>query len=115
GVLTASHAIAILEAGRVEEISLDHDLGDAPGAGDGYQVVAWIEERTATDPSYHPPIIHVHTSNPVARERMESAVSAIEAMVAARSRSAGRTRVSSPLRPLGVAKAEYSPRRYSHS
>jgi hypothetical protein len=88
-VKSAPEAVAMLEGGTAEEISLDHDLGDRPEAGDGYDVLLWVEERVATDPSYRPPTFHVHTSNPVARDRMEAAVSAIEAMVATRSRSGG--------------------------
>jgi hypothetical protein len=42
---TAAEAIALLEAGGVVEISLDHDLGDEAVCGAGYQVVCWIEEH----------------------------------------------------------------------
>lgn len=62
----------------VDTISLDHDLGDDPEAGTGYDVLTWIEERVHTDPSYEPPILRVHSANPPARERMERAISAIE-------------------------------------
>jgi len=36
-------AIALLESGAVEELSLDHDLGDDE-RGTGYDVVLWIEK-----------------------------------------------------------------------
>ena len=36
-------AIRLLETGAVDEISLDHDLGDDE-RGTGYDVVRWIEE-----------------------------------------------------------------------
>lgn len=35
-------AIRLLEAGLVEELSLDHDLGD-DDRGTGYDVILWIE------------------------------------------------------------------------
>jgi len=67
-VRTAPDAIALLEAGGVTELSLDHDLGDERQVGSGYDVLLWIEERAATDDAYTPPLIHVHSSNIVARE-----------------------------------------------
>lgn len=48
-------------------------------------MVVWIEERVALDNGYVPPIIHIHSSNNGARDRMESAVVAIERLVARRS------------------------------
>ena len=45
---TAREAIALLEAGGVVEISLDHDLGDEATCGTGYEVACWIEEAVAT-------------------------------------------------------------------
>ena len=40
-------AIELLKTGAVEEISLDHDLGDDDN-GTGYDVVTWIEEAVVT-------------------------------------------------------------------
>ncbi len=74
---TAPEAIALLEAGGVTEISLDHDLGDQPGVGDGYDVVRYLEEKVHTDESFILPTIHLHTANPVAWERMNAACRAI--------------------------------------
>ncbi len=68
-------AITLLKTGNVREISLDHDLGD-DARGTGYDVLAWIEEAVATC-DFDPPVIHVHTANPPARNRMLSAVAAI--------------------------------------
>lgn len=82
-VRTVPDAIELLEAGGIAELSLDHDLGEE-GEGDGYDVLLWIEERAATDEGYVPPLIHVHTSNVIARERMESAVASIERIVSNR-------------------------------
>jgi len=68
-------AIDLLKTGLVEEISIDHDLGhDARGTG--YDVILWIEEAAATR-GIHPPIIHVHSANPSAREKMERGIESI--------------------------------------
>lgn len=68
-------AIALLKQGKVEEISLDHDLGD-DARGTGYDVLLWLEEQVATK-RFKPPEIHVHTANSSARRKMEMAVAAI--------------------------------------
>lgn len=68
-------AIALLEKGDVEEISLDHDLGD-DDRGTGNDVLNWIEEAVALR-NFKPPLIHVHTANPAARVRMEAGVTSI--------------------------------------
>jgi hypothetical protein len=81
---TAQEAIALLESEHVEECSLDHDLGPPEEAGDGYMVLLAIERRAAEDDNYTPPIIHIHTSNIGARDRMESAVIGIERIVEGR-------------------------------
>jgi hypothetical protein len=75
---TAPDAIALLDADVVTEMSLDHDLGEETDVGSGYDVLVWIEERVALDETYGPPVIHVHTSNLGARDRMTSAVRSIE-------------------------------------
>lgn len=41
-------AIALLESGKVSEMSLDHDLGDDK-RGTGYDVVLWVEDQTTED------------------------------------------------------------------
>jgi hypothetical protein len=75
-VYTAAEAIELLQTGCVEEISLDHDLGP-PDVGTGYDVVAWLEARVISD-GFSPPLIRIHTANPVARVRMQAAVRSIE-------------------------------------
>ena len=67
--------IAALKKRNVDVVSLDHDLGNYNGTG--YDVLVWIENETATNPEYNPPEIRIHTSNPAARGRMESAVESI--------------------------------------
>ena len=73
-----AEAIALLETGKVLELSLDHDLGDDE-RGTGYDVVLWIEEAVALR-SFMPPKIIVHSANPSAREKMLAGIRAIEAL-----------------------------------
>lgn len=75
-------AIALLQTGLVEEISLDHDLGD-DAKGTGYDVVLWIEEQVFTA-SFQPPFIKVHSANTSARRKMEAGIAAIERQVSYR-------------------------------
>ena len=72
-------AIALLKAGKVVELSLDHDLGD-DSHGTGYDVLLWIEEAVVLS-DFQPPRITIHSANPAARLRMEAAVQAILAWV----------------------------------
>jgi hypothetical protein len=74
---TAREAIALLEAGGVVEVSLDHDLGDETTCGTGYEVACWIEEAVATR-GFVPPTIRIHSANVVGRERMQRAIESIE-------------------------------------
>ncbi len=69
-------AIALLETGDVEEISLDHDLGD-DARGTGYDVILWIEEAVALR-GFKPPKIGVHSANSSARLKMLAGIAAIE-------------------------------------
>lgn len=67
--------IALLESGRVEVVSLDHDLGDDQ-RGTGYDVILWIEEAVATR-GFQPPEIRVHSANPAARLKMSAGIRSI--------------------------------------
>ena len=70
-------AVRLLETGQVQEISLDHDLGEeGPTARTGYDVVLWLEEQVATM-GFTPPKVVVHSANPPARTRMESGITSI--------------------------------------
>ena len=69
-------AIALLETGTVEKISLDHDLGDDV-RGTGYAVILWIEEAVATR-GFKPPIITVHSANSSAADKMRAGVLVIQ-------------------------------------
>jgi hypothetical protein len=68
-------AIALLKTGAVTEISLDHDLGD-DAHGTGYSVLLWLEEQVAVH-GMVPPIMHVHSANASARQKMEAAIATI--------------------------------------
>jgi hypothetical protein len=77
-----AEAIALLETGGVEEISLDHDLGNDV-RGTGYDVILWIEEAVALQ-NFTPPKIRVHSANSSARAKMLAGIDAIERQLAAR-------------------------------
>lgn len=53
---------------EIEYISLDNDLGE--GRMEGYKVLDWLESLQISIPFG----IHIHTSNPVARERMRAII-----------------------------------------
>ena len=72
---SAHWCIKLLENNDVDEISLDHDLG--LDDQNGYDVLLWIEEQVVTK-NYTSPKIHLHTSNPSARHKMQLAVSRIK-------------------------------------
>jgi hypothetical protein len=87
---TPSEAIALLRTGRVEAISLDHDLGllDSEYEASGYDVLLWIEQQAVNPESpelqaalrilARDRAIDQHTSNSAARRRMQLAIAAIE-------------------------------------
>src|ERR1035437_3768958 len=88
-VKTPAETITLLEAGEVEELSLDHDLGlwDDDGRElTGYDVLLWIEEQVVLH-GYRPPRLSVHSANSAARSRMQQAISSIERRAAERRRT----------------------------
>jgi hypothetical protein len=72
--------IALLEAGGVTEVSLDHDLGNDE-RGTGYDVVLWVEEAVATQRFVAPKLV-VHSANSSARAKMEQGIAKIERLIA---------------------------------
>ncbi|MFZ6756903.1 cyclic-phosphate processing receiver domain-containing protein [Undibacterium sp. Ji50W] len=68
-------AISLLESGKVQIISLDHDLGDDE-RGTGYDVITWLEEAVITR-GFIPPEIRVHSANSSAGQKMEMGVQTI--------------------------------------
>jgi len=61
----------------IKEVSLDHDLGNEEAYGNGYQVLAWIEEKVYRDETYVPPHVQIHTANPVALQKMSACLTSI--------------------------------------
>jgi hypothetical protein len=82
GVRWPEEVIALLDAGGVEELSLDHDLGDDQH-GTGYDVLLWLEEAVAMR-SFQPPLVRVHSANVSARLKMEAAITAIQRLAKGR-------------------------------
>lgn len=74
-------AIALLETGKVAEISLEHDLGDDE-RGTGYHIVLWIEEAVVSR-GFIPPKMYVHSANSSARQKMEMGIQAINRLAVA--------------------------------
>lgn len=75
-VTTAPAAIALLDSGRVVELSLDHDLGEDELAGKGIHVVDHIAERQVVDGQDLWPRdgITLHTANAAGRDQMARAI-----------------------------------------
>lgn len=74
-VMTATEAIRLVNECGVDEISLDNDLGLQNE--EGYDVIKHIEELVFHNPSFKCPIVHIHTANPVARQKMKAALANI--------------------------------------
>jgi hypothetical protein len=68
-VRTPAEAIALLETGTVNELSLGHDQGLV-------DVLAWLEERAARE-GLRPPRLSLRSGSPMAHERMQRAVESI--------------------------------------
>lgn len=72
---TAEEAIALVESGWVEQLSLDHDLGMGLT---GYDVLVRIEKILFDERlDFRVPEIFLHTSNPAGRDRMRLAIESI--------------------------------------
>ncbi len=69
-------AIELLKSGDVDELSLDHDLGD-DDRGTGYTVLLWLEEQVLVHGMQPPKKIVVHSANTSARQKMEAAIKVI--------------------------------------
>jgi len=78
GVMTAGEAKHYIRTGIVTEMSLDHDLGPSDRFGDGYQVACYVEELCHVRLDFTPPVIHVHSANPVGRTRILQVVESIQ-------------------------------------
>lgn len=62
----------------ITHISLDHDLGD--NVPTGYDLCKWIEEQVYRC-NYKPPILTIHSANPVGRKNMQAAIDSISRKV----------------------------------
>ena len=75
---TAPEAVDHLANGRVERISLNHDLGNDT-EGTGYTVASWLEECGAQGLwELVPSTILVHSANPVGIQKMLAAIRSID-------------------------------------
>jgi hypothetical protein len=84
-VRTAGECLDLIAAhtGEVEILSLDHDLGDDPLVGTGYDVVKVLEQLVGTGelkPIVLPHKIEIHSANPVGRKNIQAAINSIERM-----------------------------------
>jgi len=61
--------------GEVDEISLDHDLGD--GEMTGYDFMRWLESQVFLGSITCVPKIVLHTANPVGRKNMQLVIDSI--------------------------------------
>lgn len=79
-VKTPAEAISLLDTGRVERLSLDHDLGIFEGEREitGNAVVLWLEEAVAVRGLRPPASIAVHSANPPAHARMQQGIDALQ-------------------------------------
>lgn len=71
---SSAEAIAVLEAGSVAAVALDHDLG---GEDTGLRVIEWFERAVADDPEIELPAFSIHSANPVGAARMRTAIEAL--------------------------------------
>lgn len=70
-VKSVNDALRVLQVSTVLEASLDHDLGDyAVDGGDGYRIVDWMAENNVWPTEG----VHVHSANPVGRQRIQGVV-----------------------------------------
>ncbi len=83
---TPEEVIELLRAGRVTDLSLDHDLGLVTAEDKewtGYDVPTWIEHELANgSATFQVPRIAIHSANVVGRRRMEQALDSIRRLSA---------------------------------
>ena len=60
----------------IEQISLDHDLGDDQLTG--YDFLCWLEEQVYLNKLTYLPIINIHSANPTGRINMALALRSIQ-------------------------------------
>ena len=76
--------IELIEQGEVEEISLDHDLGDSCVGGygvserTGMDVLTWLKNKILENKNFVIPRVNIHTGNIIAEKRMYSLLKDIQ-------------------------------------
>lgn len=76
-VKNVEDAKAILNQGNVDTLSCDNDLG--AGLAEGYTLLNWLEEKAATEPSFHiPEHIYVHSHNADRKGPMQQTIDNIK-------------------------------------
>lgn len=69
--------LSLIDTYLVEEISLDHDLGD-DHHGTGYDVLLRMEEMSRLGQLKYLPKITIHSANPVGKQKMLIAIGKIK-------------------------------------
>ncbi len=70
-------AILFLTLHKFQEVSLDHDIASFDGLGKektGYDIALWLANRKMNNEGYVPPVIRVHSMNPVGRNNIQSVI-----------------------------------------
>jgi|SRR5690606_15040033 len=69
----------LFETNKVEEISLDHDLGE--GLETGYDFLLWLEAQAYIGKWKKIPEIRIHSANPVGVQNMKAALAGIKRII----------------------------------
>ena len=72
-----NEVLSLMDTYLVEEISLDHDLGD-DSRGTGYDVLLRMEEMSRFGQLKYLPKITIHSANPVGKQKMLIAINKIK-------------------------------------
>ena len=72
---TYKEAVEMLESGKVNVLSLDHDLGEDLT---GYDIINWLERKIYHEEMEAPNKILVHSANPVGVNNIKRAINSIE-------------------------------------
>jgi len=83
---TYEEAMQRIASGKVEELSLDHDLG-TEGTETGYDILKMIERAMMQVGFTPPPIIKIHTANPAGYRNMKLALESIHKLKKAAEKS----------------------------
>jgi hypothetical protein len=66
--------------GQVEELSLDHDLGDDT-LGKGIDVIDWLKEAVNSGFEGYPKVITIHSDNGPGRQYMELGIRSLNRLI----------------------------------